>query len=114
MQPQFYSSITGNIYLSLWNKYRPAILQLMIASESERQVYKLFDHEFKALQPKEKDYSFEFRAHKGKSLNKTTLRTNAKDLLDMLNMSRKATELMDESQFEFILDKKFILHITRI
>ena len=114
MQPQFYSSITGNIYLSLWNKYRPAILQLMIASENGGQVYKLFAHEFKALQPKEKDYSFEFRAHKGKSLSKTTLRANAKDLLDMLNMSGKATQLMDESEFEFILDKKFILHITRV
>jgi hypothetical protein len=114
MQPQFFSSMAGNVYHSIWSKYRPAILQLMIASENQSQEYRLFDHEFKALQPKEKDYSFEFRAHKGKSLNKTTLRTNAKDLLEVLNMSRKATELMDESEFEFVLDKKFILHITRI
>jgi hypothetical protein len=106
--------MVGQVYISLWNKYRPAIIQLMVAAEGGAQQYKLFDHEFKALNPKEKSYSFQLIAHKGKSVKGITSSSNAKDLLDMLNMSRKATELMEEGTFEFKLDKQFILHISKI
>jgi hypothetical protein len=114
MQPKFFSSMVNQVYISLWNKYRPAIIQLMLASEGGSQQYRLFDHEFKALGPKEKSYSFQLRAHKGKAVNSISSSANAKDLLDMLNMSRKATELMEEGTFEFKLDKQFILHISRV
>ena len=114
MQPRFFNSFMNNVYISLWNKYRPAILQLMVASKAGAQQYKLFGHEFKALDPKEKSYSFELRTNKGKSINKISSSVNAKDLLDMLNMSKKAMELMDENNFEFKLDKQFVLHISRI
>ncbi len=106
--------MVNQVYISLWNKYRPAIIQLMLASEGGAQQYKLFDHEFKALGPKEKSYSFQLCAHKGKAVNSIPKSANAKDLLDMLNMSRKAMELMGEVTFEFKLDKQFILHISRI
>src|SRR5881628_1263836 len=96
MQPKFFSSMVNQVYISLWNKYRPAIIQLMLASEGGSQAYRLFDHEFKALGPKEKNYAFQFRAHKGKAMNSISTSANAKDLLDMLNMSRKAMELMSE------------------
>jgi hypothetical protein len=114
MQPQFYSSMTGQVFSAVWNKYRPAILQLMVASETGAQQYKLFNHEFKALDPKEKKFTFEFQAHKGKALTKISSSTNAKDLLEMLNMSKKASELMDGSTFNFKLDSQFVLHISRI
>jgi len=94
MQPQFYSSITGQVFSAVWNKYRPAILQM--------------------IDPKEKKFSFELQAHKGKALNKISSSTNAKDLLEMLNMSKKACELMDETTFQFKLDSQFVLHISRI
>jgi len=114
MEPKFFSSMVNPVYASLWNKYRPAILQLMLASEEGAQKYQLFDHEFKALDPKEKKYSFELHAYQGKPVNNIKASTAARNLLDMLNMSRKATELMSEKRFEFKLDKQFILHITRV
>ena len=86
----------------------------MVASEAGVQQYKLFNHEFKALDPKEKKFSFEFQAHKGKALTKISSSTNAKDLLEMLNMSKRASELMDETTFNFKLDSQFVLHISRI
>ena len=86
----------------------------MVASETGAQQYKLFNHEFKALDPKEKKFTFEFQAHKGKALTKISTSTNAKDLLEMLNMSKKAIELMDETTFNFKLDSQFVLHISRI
>lgn len=114
MQPQFYSSMTGQVFAAVWNKYRPAILQLMVASEAGAQQYKLFNHEFRALDPKEKKFSFELQVHKGKALNKIASSTNARDLLEMLNMSKRASELMDETTFQFKLDGQFVLHISRI
>ncbi len=101
------------IYTSLWNKYRPALLKLMLASEDSRQQYKFSSHEFKALNEKEKTYSFELRAFQGKAVNSIKSSPIAQDLLEVLNMSRKATELMDTQTFEFVMDKKFVLHISR-
>ena len=115
MQPHFFNSMTANqVYVSLWSKYRPAILQLMVASEGGTQQYKLFNHEFKALGPKEKSFSFDLRAHKGKAVNSVSPSMNAKNLLEVLSTSRKACELMDETTFQFKLDSHFVLHITRI
>ena len=103
-----------NLYTSLWNKYRPAIVHLMLASENGPQQYKLSDHEFKALNPKERSYSFALHAFRGKAVNNIKTSTTAQELLSMLNMSRKAVELLEETHFEFTLDKQFVLHITRI
>lgn len=102
------------LYISLWNKYRPAIIQMMLASQEGPKQYKLYAHEFKALNAKEKNYSFEMSAYKGKAINKSKATANALDLLTMLNESKKASELMNEIQFDFVLDKQFILHISRL
>jgi hypothetical protein len=85
----------------------------MISSESGSKEYKLSEHEFKALGAKEKSYSFELRVSKGKANNGFSLSLNAKSLLEMLNMSRKACELMEEITFDFKLDRQFVLHISR-
>lgn len=106
--------MTHPVYSSLWNKYRPAILQLMVASAEGPQQYKLFDHEFKSLNPKEKSYSFQLLAHQGKAVNNIKTSNPAKDLLEMLNSSKKASELMTEDQFEFTLDRQFMLQVIRI
>lgn len=114
MEPGFFGSMVRPAYTSLWSKYRPVIIQLMLASEEGSQQYKLFDHEFKALDPKEKNYSFELHAYQGKSVNDIKKSVVARHLLDMLNMSRKASDLMSDGHFEFKLDKQFMLHISRI
>lgn len=101
------------IYTSLWNKYRPAIIQLMVAAEGGPQKYRLFDHEFKSLNPKEKSYPFAMEAFQGKATNNIKKSVPAQDLLIMLNTSKKATELMMTNHYEFTLDRQFNLHITR-
>lgn len=102
-----------SVYASLWSKYRPAIIRMMLASEEGPQQYKLFDHEVKALNPKEKNPSFALRAYQGKAVNNIKSSVLAQDLLAMLNMSRKATELMGEISFEFTFDNRYVLHISR-
>ncbi|HTE31206.1 MAG TPA: hypothetical protein VK666_12585 [Chryseolinea sp.] len=113
MEPKFFSTMSNQVYISLWNKYRPVIIQLMVASADGPQKYKFFDHEFKALNPKEKGYSFALHAFQGKATNNIKTSVMAQDLLNMLNMSRKASELMSLNHFEFSMDKQFMLHVNR-
>ncbi|MCB0490927.1 MAG: hypothetical protein KDC93_00785 [Cyclobacteriaceae bacterium] len=113
MSPQYFSSMTNQGYAALWHKYRPAILQLMVAAEEAPQEYKFFKHEFKALNPKEKAYAFTLEAHQGKAVNNIKGSGVAKDLLNVLSESPKASELMNGHIFEFSLDKQFMLHISR-
>lgn len=102
-------------YTYLWNKYRPAILRLMIASSSSPQQYKFADHEFRRLNPKEKaGYTFTLEVSQGKSVNNIRTSPVAKDLLTILQQSRTALELTAASTYKFILDKKFVLHIARV
>lgn len=105
----------SNPYSSLWNKYRPVILQLMSAAiEKGPQEYRLFAHEFKAIGVKEKaGFSFTLEASHGKALNNIRSSTVAKDLLQVLQQSRRATELMSEAPYELSLDRNFIFRVHR-
>jgi len=100
-------------YAPVWSKYRPAILKLMIDSAGEPQEYKLYSHEFKTMNPKEKGFSFTLQARKGKAVNDIRKSPIAQDLLAILEQSIKASELMNTSTYEFSLDKHFILRVTR-
>jgi len=105
----------SNPYSTLWNKYRPVILQLMSAAvENGPQQYKLFAHEFKAVGQKEKSgFSFVLEASNGKALNNIKSSTVAKNLLQVLQQSKRATELMSEAPYELSMDKQFVFHVTR-
>jgi len=103
-----------NHYSSLWNKYRPVILQLMIAAGSDPQQYKLSAHEFKAIGQREKTgFSFLLEASGGRALNNIKGSNVARDLLRVLQQSQKATQLMNEGVYELKMDKQFVLHVTR-
>ena len=103
------------LYIPLWNKYRPAILQLMVASAEGPQEYKLYGHEFKGLNPKEKGgYSFTLQAHKGKATNNIKKSIVAQNLLSVLSNSKKASELLATETYEFTMDKQFNLRITKM
>jgi hypothetical protein len=103
------------IYIPLWNKYRPAILQLMVASAEGPQEYKLYGHEFKGLNPKEKGgYSFTLQAHKGKATNNIKKSIVAQNLLSVLSNSKKASELLATETYEFTMDKQFNLRVTKL
>lgn len=104
----------SRVYTYLWSKYRPVILQLMSASASEPQEYRLFPHEFQSLNPRQKGgYAFTLETFKGKALNDIRKSPVALDLLQTLQQSRRAVELMEEATFELSMDKNFILHVNR-
>jgi hypothetical protein len=109
-----YSPVT-KIYTYLWNKYRPAILKLMVDADDGPQQYKFANHEFRNVNPREKGgYTFTLRAFQGKAVNNIRASAVAQDLLTILQQSRKASELMQASSYEFMLDKQFIFHIVKL
>ncbi len=110
----FVNSTTDSSYVHLWKKYRPAILQLMVTSAEAPQEYKFSGHEFKGINPKEKGgYSFTLQAFQGKAVNNIKNSIVAKGLLLTLQQSPKATELMNTEVYQFVLDKQFVLHVTK-
>jgi hypothetical protein len=107
-------TLDHNPYMPIWNKYRPAILKLMVESANEPQQYKLSAHEFRAMTPKPKTtYAFAFEAANGKAINRISDIPVAVDLLLMLQQSNKAMELMKESTYELSMDRQFVLHVSR-
>lgn len=115
MEPRFYSSTASQIYVALWSKYRPVLLQLMKGAEETPQEYKLYEHEFKALNPTErKGYTFTLQAYKGRSLTNVKNSANAQDLLYVLGMSKKASELMETATYQFNLNKHYNLTVTKL
>jgi hypothetical protein len=87
----------------------------MIESSESAQQYKLSAHEFKAMSPRAKGgYTFVLQVSKGKPINDIRNSPIARDLLEILQLSKKASELTDESPFQISLDKNFVLHITKI
>ncbi len=104
----------SNHYASLWSKYRPVILQLMMAADNAPQQYKLSAHEFKAIGQREKTgFSFLLEASEGRALNNIKGSNVARDLLRVLQQSQKATQLMKDGVYELKMDKQFMLHVNR-
>ncbi|HEY9006450.1 hypothetical protein [Ohtaekwangia sp.] len=103
------------IYVSIWSKYRPAILKMMIDAADESQSYQLSHHEFKALNPTSKGaFSFSLEVSAGKATSGLKDSAVAQDLWEILQLSRKASELIADATFRFSMDKQFILHIQKI
>jgi hypothetical protein len=86
----------------------------MSAAEQEPQQYKLYGHEFKAMGQKVKSgYSFVLEAANGKAVNNIKGSIIAHDLLQILQQSTKAMQLMKEATYELSLDKNFLLKVVR-
>ncbi len=101
-------------YIYLWNKYRPAILKLMVDAEQGSQEYKFSNHEFRDIDPKQKGgYSFTMEVYKGKAINNIKTSVVAKELLIILQQSAKASELTEEALYVFTMDKQFLLRIEK-
>jgi hypothetical protein len=81
MRTDFFSS--SRSYSFVWQKYRPAILKLMLDSSESPQQYQFSKHEIKIINPKEQGgYAFTLKVHKGRSVNDIRTSIIAKDLLD--------------------------------
>jgi hypothetical protein len=101
-------------YGYLWGKYRPAILKLMISSAEGPQQYKFSAHEVRTANPKGKGgITFTLKFHKGVAVNDIRLSVIAKDLLRVLQQSKKASELSESSIYDLTLDKHFVLHVIK-
>jgi|SRR5687768_2996414 hypothetical protein len=101
-------------YGFFWGKYRPAILKLMVASAEGPQQYKFSAHEVKTANPKAKgSVTFSLKFHKANAVNDIRLSLIAKDLLRVLQQSKKASELSESSIYDFTLDKHFVLHVIK-
>src|ERR1700752_4539958 len=109
----FYPTI-NKIYRYLWSKYRPVILKLMIDADHGPQQYALSGHEFKSVNPREKGgYSFTLNIFQGRAVNNIKNSGVAKDLLLVLQESKRGAELIELFAFEIILDKHFVLHVIK-
>ena len=107
--------MTARLYTPIWNKYRPAILKMMIDSETQPQTYKLSNHEFKALNPKQKGgYTFALQVSSGSVLSGLKDSAVAQDLWEILQLSPKAVQLFADAKYEFTMDREFVLHVNRI
>jgi hypothetical protein len=102
-------------YTPVWSKYRPAILKMMIDSTTGPQSYQLSNHEFKALNPKQKGgYAFELHVADGRAVNGLKNSTTAQDLWEILQLSKKASELISTAAYQFSMDKQFVLHVNKV
>ncbi len=100
-------------YLPLWNKYRPVLLKMMVDAQANPQEYKLFMHEVKSPGVKEKKgLAFTFKAFHGKPLSTLKDSVIANDLLYVLTLSKKASELMEQHTYQFTLTRDYRLQIA--
>jgi hypothetical protein len=103
------------VFTPVWNKYRPAILKMMLDSLDSPQQYKLSAHEFKAMNARQKGgYTFVLQVSKGRAINNIRGSVIAQELLEILQLSRKASELIEEAPYQITLDKQFVLHVSKI
>lgn len=105
--------VEPSFYISLWNKYRPVMLQLMSAATTGPQTYQLFVHEFKAAGTRDKSFTFSLEVENGRTINVTKGSAVARDLIQVLQQSPRASELMAGAIYHFSLDRQFMLHVTR-
>lgn len=109
------ANVESGTYTPVWAKYRPAILKLMLDASREEQEYKLYEHEFRALNEKKKGgFHFTLQMSKGKAINKIKDSMAAQDLLSVLQLSTKALELTNDNAYQIMLDKNFVLHVSKL
>lgn len=103
-----------NVYISLWSKFRPMILKMMISAEQAGQQYQFYKHEFVSPKPTAKTFAFSMVVGDGKVEASGKIAPLAKDLHVMLQSSPKAAELMQGQRFEFKLDRSFVFHVVKL
>lgn len=99
-------------YTPLWHKYRPVLLKMMIDSKVEPKTYQLSEHEFKALNARQKGgYAFTLQIANGKVKNNIKDILVAQDLWEVLQLSPKASELIQDGAYQFGMDKNYLLRV---
>ena len=102
------------IYTGLWSKYKPAILKMMLDADIEPQTYQLSNHEFIAFNSGKKTvFAFDLQVANGRAVSGLKDSLIAQDLWEILQMSRKASELVSTSGYRFSMDRQFVLHVQK-
>lgn len=74
----------------------------------------VFVHEFKALNPKEKGgYAFRLQVSAGKARNNIKDSRLAQQLLAVIAQSKRGSELMSLSNYDFVLGKDLKLTVSK-
>lgn len=103
---------TTNIYIPLWQKYRPVIIVKLRDALNEYQEYQLSKHEFESIGDRtHSGYAFNLEIKNGKVINNIEGTAVARDLYEVLKSSEKAKELMKNNYFKINLSKDFLLTI---
>ena len=101
-------------YAYLWQKYKPVILKLMKDAEVEPQTYQFQPHEFADLNnQRTTGYSFKLEVYENRKSNEPKSKV-ANDLLNILQSSSTAEELTSEDPYQFKMDSKFELEVSRM
>jgi hypothetical protein len=102
-------------YAPIWNKYRPAILKMMVDAANGPQKYRLMPHELQAMDSKKKNgFAFSIQTSGRKATKSIKDSEIAQDLLNMLLLSKRGLELLESKSFEFAVDKQFMLHVSEV
>lgn len=105
----------SNIYIPLWQKYRPVILSKMKAALESVQEYPLTKHEFEAIGDRTSSgYSFNLEIKNGILQNNIDGTAVARDLYAVLKSSETAIALMKTATFKINLTKDFKLTIQTL
>ncbi|MBX2896656.1 MAG: hypothetical protein KF763_14520 [Cyclobacteriaceae bacterium] len=109
---QFYN-LTDE-YASIWNKYRPAILRCMVDCDTGPQQYQFYQHEFKALNPKEKgSYAFTLLIAAARPQKLAKESRLAHQLFSMISQSKRGSELLAAADYNFELSKNLLLTVSK-
>ena len=102
-------------YAPLWSKYRPAILKMMMGAAEGPQQYRFMKHEFTALNGKKGGtVSFSMIVSGSKPVKSMKDSETALDLLNMLQLSSKGSELLRANSYEIVLDRDLVLHVSMV
>lgn len=105
----------SNIYVPLWQKYRPIIVSLMRDALVCPQNYSLSKHEFETIGDRtQSGYSFNLEIKNGIVQNNIEGTAVARDLYAVLKSSETALKLMKTATFKINLTKDFKLTIQTI
>jgi hypothetical protein len=105
----------SNIYITIWQKYRPVLLNKMKLALTDPQEYQMSKHEFESIGGRvSAGYAFNLEVNKGVLANKIGGTAIARDLLQVLRTSATAKELMMHHYFKINLTKDCKLKVQII
>lgn len=105
---------TQTPYSYIWHKYRPVILRLMVNAVDVPQQYVFSEHEFRRMFPKNRSsLAFILYIHRSKAVNNIKTSPLAHALLAVLQQSKTAEKLTEDSTYELLLDEKFVFHVRK-